>query len=268
MEQLTHVFVLLAALSSVGTAQNLYFTDGNERTFEVRPPVSKITSIVWKINSDLLAEWSDKFSLEIYPRFKSRTSLDTTNGRLVIRQMTKEDVGRYTVEINNKVQSENYDMKWIPRVNKPEVHVRTLTCSPDSLECNVTCDGGTKEAEPIQYYWRIGSSEWEILEKDIVITKEKHGGEKDITCRMKNPVSEEESEPINNLLHQDASSLSPGGIAGIIIVFIVLIIAGLGSFGMWKYKKGPFKKKSSKLEPSAAEPLSGGPSNNADENEL
>ncbi|XP_062422647.1 CD48 antigen-like [Pungitius pungitius] len=254
MEQLTHVFVLLAALSSVGTAQDVYFTDGDERTFEVRPPVTeKITSIVWKINGDLLAEWSVRSPLEIYPGFNTRTSLDTTNGSLVMKQMTKEDVGTYTVEINHNVQSGKYDMKWILRVNKPAVNI--TTCSPDSEKCDVTCDGGTEEAEPIQYHWRIGSSEWNNLGKDIVITKEKHGGEKDITCRMKNPVSEEESEPIYNPLLQVASSLSPGGIAGIIIfVFIVSIIAGLGLFGMWKYKKWPCKNPdSSTPEPPAEE---------------
>ncbi|KAL6102141.1 cd58 [Pungitius sinensis] len=124
MEQLTHVFVLLAALSSVGTAQDVYFTDGDERTFEVRPPVTeRITSIIWKINGDLLAEWTAASSLEIYPRFKSRTSLDTNNGRLVMKQMTKEDEGTYTVEINNKVQSGKYDMKWEPKSNTAMITV-------------------------------------------------------------------------------------------------------------------------------------------------
>ncbi|XP_040035396.2 CD48 antigen-like [Gasterosteus aculeatus] len=204
MDQLIRVLVLLAALTSVGTAQDLrYFTDGDERTFEVRPPVTEpIAAIVWKFNSDLVAEWvKDIVPLEIFNRFKTRATLNTNTGSLVIKHMTKDDVGEYSVEINHQLQSGRYDMKWIPRVNKPEVNI--TTCSPDSDKCTVTCDGGTAELEPVYYGWRIGSAGWRILGKDVEINKADHGGVEYITCRMSSSVGEEESDPVRNPLFPD-----------------------------------------------------------------
>ncbi|XP_040035393.2 lymphocyte function-associated antigen 3 [Gasterosteus aculeatus] len=262
MEQRIRVLVLLAALSSVGTAQDLrYFTDGSERTFEVRPPVTEpIESIVWKFNSDLAAEWTDTSPLEIYPKFKTRTDLNTTTGSLVIKHMTKDDTGEYSVEINRQLQGGKYDMKWIRKVNKPEVHLRTLTCSPDSDKCNMTCDGGTEEAKPIDYDWRIGSEEWQNPGKDIEITKADHRDVKDIACRMKNPVSKAESEAIPNPLLPD-HSLSAGAIVGIVVLVLALIGGALALGWSFKYKKWPFNDRVS----SEPENPPGNPPNSSSE---
>ncbi|XP_040035394.2 SLAM family member 9 [Gasterosteus aculeatus] len=250
MEQRIRVLVLLAALSSVGTAQDLrYFTDGSERTFEVRPPVTgEITAIIWKFNGDRVADWfKDIAPLEIYPRFKTRSSLNTSTAILVIKDMTKDDAGGYSVEINNKLQSGKYDMKWIRKVNKPEVNIRA--CWHISDKCTVTCDGGTEEAEPIDYDWRIGT-EWKNLTKDIEITKVDHGGEKDITCRMKNPVGEAESKPVNNPLY----SLQWSEIVLIVVCLLVLVLLVL-LIGLCRRKKRSLKTRDTQ-EPKPTNPSS------------
>ncbi|XP_073337584.1 CD48 antigen-like [Pagrus major] len=184
-----------------------YFEVGGN--LELRPTVTEtITNILWKYNGNLLAEWvKDEVELTYYDKYKGRTTLDPVSGRLEVRNMNKGDQGLYTVEINNRVHDQSYTVKVITKVPKPSVELRTLTCNPDSEKCLLSCDGkepeSLTEAEPIEYSWKMGDKDWKKMTKDITITSAETRHDKTITCRMKNPVSQEESEPVNNPVYKE-----------------------------------------------------------------
>ncbi|XP_036980839.1 SLAM family member 7-like [Acanthopagrus latus] len=199
--------LLLAGLNfSQAQVIPTYFEVGGK--LDLRPTVTEtITNILWKFNGNVLAEWvKDQVELFYYEKYKDRTTLNTTTGKLVIGKMGKDDAGVYTVEINNKVHGQSYNAKWITRVTKPTVVFRPLTCGNESESCSVTCDGKEPEsltdAEPIDYSWKIGEKDWKMMKKDITITSAETETEsiREISCRMKNPVSQEDSEPKVNPL--------------------------------------------------------------------
>ncbi|XP_037638418.1 SLAM family member 9-like [Sebastes umbrosus] len=208
MGKLTGLCVLLFVLNvavTEGTETPVYFADGGDLTLKVRPPLpDHINNILWKFNDNLLVEWVEKLvPLNYYPRLKGRANLTTETGQLIIYKMNKEDEGVYSVEINDRVQSEKYQAKMINTVQKPKVVLRTLTCEAESESCTFSCDSDsdTTGAEPITYSWKKGDGE--VLGKDINITREHDSGVKTFTCRMENPVSQEESDPEHNPLYKE-----------------------------------------------------------------
>ncbi|XP_039639587.1 SLAM family member 9-like [Perca fluviatilis] len=251
MEKLTGCWLLLAALSSA-LAQDTptYFRDGGELTMDLRPPSSEpLYNILWKISGDLVAEWikdqvtgSVLVPLAYYRTFRNRTTLDLTTGRLVIKHMTKNDTGVYSVEVNNKVQNERYNAVWIKEVPQPKVWIRPLTCSPASDSCTLICDGNiTEPAGPVTYSWKMGDGEWKESGKDLVITKSETSDVKTFTCRIQNPVSVRDSKPKRNpLLEEVAESSAVGWIVGGILVALAVIV-GAAVAALWSLKKGPFK---------------------------
>eukprot|EP00064_Thunnus_orientalis_P020033 superscaffoldBa00005302_g20164 len=203
MEKLTGCFLsvlLLAVLSSV-LAEERFFREGGSVTLLLRPPVSEdITSILWKHNINLVAEWvKGEVDLLYYGMFKGRTTLNTTTGSLEITHMSRADSGVYSVEINYKVQPERYNVTLIKAVPQPAVLVEPPTCNPELEQCTLTCDGNTEEAEPVTYSWKMGGEEWKDGEKDRSITNDETTQRvKTFSCRMKNSISEEESDPEPN----------------------------------------------------------------------
>uniref|UniRef100_A0A671XA93 Immunoglobulin V-set domain-containing protein n=1 Tax=Sparus aurata TaxID=8175 RepID=A0A671XA93_SPAAU len=115
--------VLLLASLNCSEAQVIptYFEVGG--TLDLRPTVTEtITDILWKYNENLLAEWvKDEAELLYFDKYQGRTTLNTATGQLVINNMDKDDVGMYTVERNNRVHGQSYDVRWITRVPKPIV---------------------------------------------------------------------------------------------------------------------------------------------------
>ncbi|XP_068587968.1 SLAM family member 7-like [Cebidichthys violaceus] len=202
METLTGLCVLFAALSLVVT-EDAYFAEGGTLTLDVSPAFPEpIKHILWKFGDNLLAEWVEGSSVDLYRSFKDRTTLNTKTGQLVINNMSQNDTGEYSADINSNVKSVSYTAKWIKHVPKPMVRIRTLTCAVSSLVCNVSCDGDTKEAEPVTYSWKMGAKDWEGLSgKDIQITDTKNGHDQNITCRMTNPFSANVSETVHNPLY-------------------------------------------------------------------
>uniref|UniRef100_A0A8C9Z841 Ig-like domain-containing protein n=1 Tax=Sander lucioperca TaxID=283035 RepID=A0A8C9Z841_SANLU len=191
--KLTCCWLLLAVLN-FALAQNKlttkYFTDGGELTLDVRPPPPEpLGDVLWKIDGNLVAEWvKDKVPVTYYRTFRGRTTLDVTTGRLVIKDMTKADMGVYSVEVNRKPQNERYNAVLIQEVPQPEVELRPLTCSP-------ALDTG-----PVTYSWKEGDGEWKESGKDLNITKSGTLDVETFTCRIQNPVSERDSKPENNPL--------------------------------------------------------------------
>ncbi|XP_037637713.1 SLAM family member 9-like [Sebastes umbrosus] len=243
MGKLTGLCVLLLVLNvavTEDTVTMVYFTDGGDLTLKVRPAFpDHINNIVWLFNDNLLAEWVEDKSY--YLRLKGRANLTTETGQLIINKMSKEDEGVYSVEINDRVQSESYRAKLIKKVQKPKVVLRTLTCEPYSDSCRFSCDSNTTEAEPITYSWKKGDGEWEVSGKDITITNKHDSGGKTFTCRMENPVSREESDPLYKKLisYHTVVAINVLIVAG--AVALALILYGL--IVAWEKKIFPFKNR-------------------------
>ena len=70
-----------------------------------------ITEILWKHGHNMVAEWIKDFGLDYYKTFRNRTTLDIVTGRLVIDNMTVEDIGVYSLKINNEYNNRTYLMK-------------------------------------------------------------------------------------------------------------------------------------------------------------
>uniref|UniRef100_A0A669DPZ7 Ig-like domain-containing protein n=1 Tax=Oreochromis niloticus TaxID=8128 RepID=A0A669DPZ7_ORENI len=198
--------VLLLAASSFSQAQIVkkYFEDGDTLQLSPQPVSEKITSIVWYCDEYLLAEWvKDLIELRDHISFKGRTNLNTDTGVLEIRDMTAADSGVYSVEINNQVQSQVYKIVEIEDVPQPEVKV-TLLCNSTSESCKLVCEGDVNKAGPLEYFWKKDDGEWEQSgQKMEVLNNEETQRVKTFSCRMKNLVSESDSEPIDNPLYQE-----------------------------------------------------------------
>ena len=72
-----------------------------------------ITGILWKHGPNRAAEWDLGFGPDVdyYGTFNNRTQLDKETGQLVINNMTIEDIGEYSVEINGRVQRKTHMVK-------------------------------------------------------------------------------------------------------------------------------------------------------------
>ncbi|XP_041727521.1 T-cell surface antigen CD2-like [Coregonus clupeaformis] len=173
-----------------------------------------ITNILWKHGENKVAEWYNRFGLDIYAAFKGRTTLDQTTGELRIRGLTKTDSGLYSVEFNSKLQYKTYKLSVIKEVPKPTI---TSSCNPDKTSCTLTCEGDTTDAEPITYSWKVGEGAWEVLDKQMNVFKSDTGkptnGYKYI-CKLNNSVSGEGevSEPVGEVFNSGVQDIpkTPG----------------------------------------------------------
>uniref|UniRef100_A0A4W6FW91 Ig-like domain-containing protein n=1 Tax=Lates calcarifer TaxID=8187 RepID=A0A4W6FW91_LATCA len=178
----------------------------------LRPTFSgSITGIVWKLNGDLVAEWLNN-EFEYYATFRDRTTLDPTTGELVVKNVAVADAGLYTVEINSNVQSQKYQVEVMKKVSKPTVVIRPLTCNKDAESCSLACVGETKDAGTVTYSWREDDGEWKEgkesrdIMNDPVIRKIRT-----FSCRLKNAISVNESEPHENPFFQEKHLIWPEG---------------------------------------------------------
>ncbi|XP_047458602.1 uncharacterized protein LOC125018615 [Mugil cephalus] len=198
--------LMLATLSSA-EAQKIpsYFKLGG--TLTLRPPFSgTITSMVYKFKGNLVAEWAENgVPLTYYSTFDGRTHLNTTTGELEISNLTKDDIGEFVVEINNIVQSQRFESVEIKDVPDPSVTVRPLVCDSSSSSCNLFCYGEIKESRPVTFYWRKDDGDWKESEQVMDITNDEETKKVEtFSCRMKNPVSEKDSEPEQNPFHPES----------------------------------------------------------------
>uniref|UniRef100_A0A3Q3B348 Ig-like domain-containing protein n=1 Tax=Kryptolebias marmoratus TaxID=37003 RepID=A0A3Q3B348_KRYMA len=177
--------------------------------------VLRITSITWKLNGDIVAEWIEGAGdLEYFRDFRGRSNLDFNTGVLIIRSMSKTDEGVFTVEINNKIQGLVYSAKGIKSLHdtQVEVVVRPLMCNHLSQACNLSCFGNITDAGPVQYFWKRGEGEWKESQEDLDITNNEETQQiKTFSCNMKNPISEKESGPLDNPFNKQPQPLGPSG---------------------------------------------------------
>ncbi|KAK2824685.1 hypothetical protein Q5P01_021860 [Channa striata] len=203
---LTAVLPLVLLTSALAEKTSVYFVIGGSLT--LTPPVApgRISRILWKHDENLVAEWADGRAEPRYSgTFRGRAGLDTTTGRLDITNVTEADAGMFTLDINNALQGERYEATVIHKVPKPEILVQPLRCSSGSDSCTLTCEGNITEAEPVTYSWKMGAGDWTESEQSINISStEGIQSVTNFTCRMTNPVSEEQSEVHPNPFFQRA----------------------------------------------------------------
>ncbi|MEQ2276428.1 hypothetical protein XENORESO_019709 [Xenotaenia resolanae] len=179
-----------------------YFEIGGKLV--LRPEFSgPITSITWKHNGNLVAEWiKDAVPLEYLGDLKGRSELDLTTGTLTVSNMLKADDGLFKVEINEKVLPGSFNAVGIRNLKqkKVEVIMRPLTCSSEASSCTMGCGENFGDAEPVQYFWKNGEAgKWESGEKRKVINNDEETRSfKSFTCKAKNLFSEKESDPLEN----------------------------------------------------------------------
>lgn len=120
----------------------------------------------------------------------------------------------------------------IGEVPQPHVGVRPLACSRAVARCLLQCSGHTGGAEDITYFWKMGDGEWEELEKTIeILNIYELQHVRTFSCRMRNPVSEKDSEPIRNPFHREEETpdsgveLIVGGAFGAAVLVSVALFA-------------------------------------------
>ncbi|XP_034092687.1 SLAM family member 7-like [Gymnodraco acuticeps] len=236
-EVLVVSLLVLASLRPASTEEK-FIKEGGSVTLDLRPaPSDPITIIQWKFQDSILAEWVE----DVLPLAHNREhiKLDIASGRLAMEKMTKAEEGVYSVEVNNLVQKVTYNVMFIKDVPKPDIWIAPLTCSHESDQCTLSCEGNTTGAEPITYSWKTGDGEWKESGKVMPITQEDHGHVKTFTCKMKNPVSEEESDPLPNRLLREMPLESSGVRYEAVLIKEVLNPAG-SSWGCWRLGAGPW----------------------------
>ncbi|XP_059184206.1 lymphocyte function-associated antigen 3-like [Centropristis striata] len=186
--------VFLAAAESAET--EIYGRLGGEVVLKpgVIPQTEAITQILWKIGPDIAADWENN-ELDVKDRFITRGHLNTSSGELTITGLRRNDSGVYTSEINYKVSlTSPTRLTVISPVPKPTV---TKSCNADESSCTLTCAGDVTGAGMVTYTWRSDNNETSSSREQL-ISKDDDMSVKEFTCQLKNPVSQESSEPFSN----------------------------------------------------------------------
>ncbi|KAL3050642.1 hypothetical protein OYC64_012628 [Pagothenia borchgrevinki] len=236
-EVLVFSLLVLASLRSASTEEK-FIKEGGKVTLDLRPvPSRPITLIQWKFQDNILAEWVK----DVLPLAHKRENilLDIVSGELTMEKMTKAEAGVYSVEVNNNVQKETYNVLVIKDVPKPEIKSFPLVCGDESHNCTLKCEGNTTGAGPVTYSWKTGDGEWEESRKAKVITKREHGQVKNFTCKMKNPVSEKESDPLPNRLFSEMP-LESSGVRYEAVLIKEVLNPVVSSWGCWRLGAGPW----------------------------
>ncbi|XP_038854196.1 uncharacterized protein LOC120051416 [Salvelinus namaycush] len=231
----------LYLVRTVVSEEDLYHKVGGELV--LKPDTSTvpdfITSILWKHGRNKVAEWDKDFGvLDIYAAFKERTTLNQTTGELRISGLMKTDSGVYSVEFNSKQPDKTYKRSVIKAVPKPTI---TSSCNPDKTSCTLTCEGDTTDAEPVTYSWKVGEGAWEVVGKQLIVSKSDTGKSTNsykYICKLKNDVrgEGEVSEPIGQVFGSEPSEID-GGVVGGVVVTIVVLVAVITVWLVWKKMK-------------------------------
>ncbi|CAI5654980.1 unnamed protein product [Oreochromis niloticus] len=230
-------FWLLAVLLLVGFTQaqtvEKYLRVGGTLQLSPQQVSGAISSIVWKYDKNLVAEWvKGSIPLTYYSKFKGRTTLNTDTGVLEIRDMTATDTGVYSVEINNQPQSQVYQTVAIEDVPQPEVILQPLACNRSST-CGLKCHGDITNAGPVTYSWKKDDGEWEDGQDRRDLSKLEMDSVKTFTCRMKNPVSQKESEAFKNPFYQRKPANSDDLHCGLWVITLGAVMRSLAILALF-----------------------------------
>lgn len=242
MERLLTAGLLFACFGynvAAAKTENIYFLGGTSVT--LRPPsgsASPITSVTWRHNEDLAAEWSQgEPTFEPYRNFKNRTNLNTANGYLEISKMTDDEAGTYSVEINNLRLEDRYVVERVEKPPVPNVWIKpTVDQAADRKEA--VCQGDVTKAGPVTYWWDVAEDgSWVRLDERIFVQdNETTRLKKTFSCKIVSPVAEEQSKPEPNPFYPEPKGNL--GALGALAIIPILILAGLG---IWK--RDDIKKK-------------------------
>ena len=158
--------------------------------------------------------------------------------------MTPADSGEYSVKINSATEPAlNYTVKVIKEVPQPVVDV-PVSCSDASKSCTLVCERKSDEAvalaeaEPVTYSWKMGEGEWMDGEKIRTITNdEETQGVETFSCRMKNPISEKHSDPIENIFYNENVELWIKLLRPVMRSLVILSLSGAVLFFMWRKRQ-------------------------------
>ncbi|XP_017165263.1 CD48 antigen-like, partial [Poecilia reticulata] len=155
-----------------------------------------ISSVTWKRQTDLALQWFGG-NITCYRYFKGRCDLDIGSGSLIINNLTLDDSGSYTFDINNSVLDKK-DLRVIKPVPKPTVSV---DCNNEKTDCNLTCEANiTSEFGPVTYTWETGDTE---LSNDKELSLTTDNKESSFSCMLRNPISTNSSEEESNLVRRE-----------------------------------------------------------------
>ncbi|XP_034145524.1 carcinoembryonic antigen-related cell adhesion molecule 5 isoform X2 [Esox lucius] len=145
---------------------------------------------------------------------------------------------KYTCKLNNSVSEKVsdpigplFDPKPVP---KPTIIV---SCNDNKISCTLTCDGDTADAEPVTYWWKVGEGNWEGIGKLLTVARsdsKRHQNGYKYTCKLKNSVSEKDSDPVGQLFGQTSSFVGVGVGVAIPCAAIAILV-----FVVWRKKTGP-----------------------------
>uniref|UniRef100_A0A3Q1F066 Ig-like domain-containing protein n=1 Tax=Acanthochromis polyacanthus TaxID=80966 RepID=A0A3Q1F066_9TELE len=207
-----------------------YLEVGGKLILQPEPFSDPVRNITWRLNDNIVGEWNEGQPLVYSAVFKDRASVENTTGVLEISNIMKTDSGLYTVEINNRIQDGGYDVAVIKRVPKPVVMLTPLTCTKESKSCFLSCGGDITEAGPVTFYFKKGDGGWEEVTQYITIMNDKDTqAVKKLSCRMKNPLGQKDSEAVDNPFY-----VAPSRWKFVVVVLGVLaVVAAVVAGGLY-----------------------------------
>uniref|UniRef100_A0A665W731 Ig-like domain-containing protein n=1 Tax=Echeneis naucrates TaxID=173247 RepID=A0A665W731_ECHNA len=169
-----------------------------------------------------------------YRHFRVHCSLNIASGEVTIKNLIRNHSGVYIPQING-VKGKPVELKIISPVPVP-----TLSASCDADTCVLKCDGNTAGVEMVTYKWKSDDAELPISSKEYTIEKESSRSISAFSCELKNPVSQETSEPVANPFHTSGGLKINSGLTVFITLLAVLLLLVLihrWKAGSWFYEK-------------------------------
>lgn len=214
------LWLLCAALASVVAQEPRILAIGYELDLGLSSPPAKIDRVVWKHDANLLADVTNGRS-NYYGPFRNHTTLDPS-GNLNIKNIQRVHAGRYSVEVNYKVQEQQYDVQVLKKLDRPKVRAAPVSCSHTSLSCVLVCEVNTAWAGPVNYSWFFEDELSEVTTNELTITPSSNLP-LTYTCEVNNPVSKGKSEPLENPLIPPASFPTAAVVCVVILIIGVLV---------------------------------------------
>ncbi|XP_030605928.1 carcinoembryonic antigen-related cell adhesion molecule 1-like [Archocentrus centrarchus] len=225
-------FVVFLAAVSETEETLIYGKVGGEVV--LRPPAGSVTEpikqILWTEGVNKAMEWDGAgMPVDAFRHFKGRCQLNTSTGEMTIRGLLPNDSKSYTPEINNKVLAVVHLIVLFP------VSVPTAIASCDESTCDLTCKGNTTGADPVTYTWTSDNNVvHNSSENQYTVHKENISSSNEFICEMKNPVSQERSDPVS-IAFISPPERGPKISTGITVLAVLLAaVLLLVAFHKWK----------------------------------
>ncbi|XP_039504245.1 uncharacterized protein si:ch211-132g1.3 isoform X3 [Pimephales promelas] len=233
---MSHQYLMVAIVVFITTeatsGEEVKKAVGDQVSFKLDNIGSPVTSITWKHvtpGSTVKAiEWEDGEGITIpNPRFKDITTLNIVTGQINITNLRFEHSGDYTIDVSGKEQTQKrFTLTVMNRVPKPVIEMEEVNAEVVYLSCknyDGTITWSNSAGEDLAY---------QSNKESITVQKNQGNPENSYTCKLKNAVSEETSDPVHKKnLFQAESTGGPWWIA-VIVIPIILVI---GSVPLYKF---------------------------------